>query len=99
MNLRITFDTITTTTTTNPDGSITITQNPINTDITKFVADPTKTKIIPWVVDDFNKIPNVTPVIGEASYFLSECPTAFWNIFKSGITYGDQMGYINNKLI
>jgi hypothetical protein len=83
MNIRIVFDTIT---------------DPINTDPTKFVEDKSRTQIIPWVVDDFNKIPNTTPPIGESDYFLSQVPTTFWEIFLAGIQYGDANGSINKKL-
>lgn len=83
MNVRVTFDILT---------------NPINTNPNMFNIDNSRTQTIPWVVDDFNSIPNTNPPIGESTYFISQVPSGFWNVFANGIAYGDEMRYINNKL-
>lgn len=71
--------------------------NIINTDPSKFIIDSSKTQMITWIVDDSAVIPGTTT--GEATYFISQVPSSFWSILNSGITYADQQGYINDRLI
>ena len=53
--------------------------------------------MITWIVDDSAVIPGTTT--GEATYFISQDLFSFWSILNSGITYADQQGYINDRLI
>lgn len=90
MNLAIYFDTITF----EEDGITPI----INTDVTKFVADTTKTQVITWVVDNFYKVSNTT--IGEFDYFMGLVNQGIplFTVLSQGLAYGDNNGNINSKL-
>ena len=85
LNLNIYFDTI-------------IPGNPVNADLNLFVPDASKTQTIPWIVDNYYKFYGSD--IGEATYFISMVTsgTPIFDVLSQGISYGDQMGYINSKL-
>ena len=64
-----------------------------------FVKDENKTQWITKFMDHFYKIPNTE--IGEASYFITKVKNNenLFTVISEGIGYGDQMGYINSKLV
>lgn len=63
------------------------------------IIDPSLTKDITWIVDDFNNIPNTT--IGECTYFNSmrlNNNLTDEEVITAGIQYGDQSGYVDKRL-
>lgn len=89
ININIYFDTITYDENSEPV---------INTDVNLFSKDDSKTKNIPWVADNYYKIPNTN--IGESDYFISlvESGMDIFEVLTLGIQYGDTNGSIDAKL-